>query len=103
MFVAQIVLPGVATLYAAVGGIWGTPDVIAVVGTIAAVDTFLGSVLRVLKNGYEPAVDGHIVIDKSGTKDVYQLVMDTSPDVMDRRMNTNEPVIFKVVPAQKPV
>lgn len=44
-YVAQVALPATATLYAAVGGLWGLGKVTEVVGTITAVDTFLGALL----------------------------------------------------------
>ena len=43
-FIAQIVLPALGTLYFALAGIWGWPFGEQVVGTITAVDTFLGIV-----------------------------------------------------------
>lgn len=46
-FVAQILLPALGTLYAAVAGFWGLPAVQEVMGTIVAVDTFLGLVLGI--------------------------------------------------------
>jgi hypothetical protein len=46
-FIAQIILPGLATLYMALSKIWGFPFGEAVVGTITAVVAFLGLVLRI--------------------------------------------------------
>lgn len=46
-WVAQIALPAVGTLYAAVAGIWGFPYGEEIVGTILAIDTFLGALLQV--------------------------------------------------------
>ncbi len=44
-WIAQILLPALGALYAALAGIWGWPYAEAVVGTISAVDVFLGAVL----------------------------------------------------------
>lgn len=44
-FIAQIVLPAAGTLYFALASIWGFPYGEQVVGTITAVDTFLGAIL----------------------------------------------------------
>lgn len=52
-FVAQILLPALATLYAALAGIWGFPYAEAIVGTLAAVDTFLGAMLAYWKKQYD--------------------------------------------------
>lgn len=50
---AQIVLPAIGTLYSALAVIWGFPYGEEIVGTIIAVDTFLGTVLRVSKTSYD--------------------------------------------------
>jgi len=44
-WIAQILLPALATLYLALAGLWGFPHTEAVVGTITALDTFLGALL----------------------------------------------------------
>jgi hypothetical protein len=44
-YVAQIGLPALATLYFALSGIWGLPFGEQIVGTITAIDTFLGVLL----------------------------------------------------------
>lgn len=46
-FIAQIVLPAAGTLYFTLAGIWGLPYGEQVVGTITAVDVFLGVVLKI--------------------------------------------------------
>ena len=51
-WIAQILLPGIATLYAALAGIWGFPYAEAIVGTITAVDTFLGVLLGISSAKY---------------------------------------------------
>lgn len=51
-FIAQIVLPAVGTLYFALAKIWGLPYGTEIVGTITAVDTFLGALLGLSSNKY---------------------------------------------------
>lgn len=51
-YIAQIVLPALATLYFALAGIWGLPYGEEIVGTITAVDTFLGVILKISSNNY---------------------------------------------------
>lgn len=46
-YIAQIVLPALGTLYFALSSIWGLPYGEAVVGTITAVDAFLGALLGI--------------------------------------------------------
>lgn len=51
-YIAQIVLPALGTLYFALAGLWNFPYVEQVVGTISAVDTFLGCILKISSNKY---------------------------------------------------
>lgn len=51
-WVALVVLPAVATLYFALSGIWGFPYGEQVVGTITAIDTFLGAILGISTYNY---------------------------------------------------
>ena len=51
-YIAQIVLPAVGALYAALAGIWGWPYAEAIVGTISAVDLFLGTLLKIKSDQY---------------------------------------------------
>lgn len=50
---AQLWLPAAGTLYFAVARIWGLPYPEEIVGTIAAVDTFLGTVLKISSTQYK--------------------------------------------------
>lgn len=52
-WIAQVVLPALATLYFALAGIWGFPYGEEVVGTITAVDTFLGVLLGISSVQYK--------------------------------------------------
>ena len=51
-WVAQILLPALGTLYFALAGIWGFPFGEQIVGTITAVDTFLGVLLGISTKQY---------------------------------------------------
>lgn len=64
-YIAMIVLPAVGTLYAALAGIWGFPYGDQVVGTILAVDTFLGALLGISTATYNKK---NRVTDKTETK-----------------------------------
>lgn len=55
-YIAQIILPALATLYFALAQIWGLPYTEQVVGTITAVDAFLGAVLRITTIKYEASL-----------------------------------------------
>lgn len=51
-FIAQIALPAAGTLYFALAGIWNLPYGEQVVGTVTAVDAFLGALLQISTNQY---------------------------------------------------
>ena len=51
-WIAQILLPGIGTLYFALAGIWNLPMAEQVVGTITAIDTFLGLLLGISTANY---------------------------------------------------
>lgn len=52
-WVAMYLLPSLGTLYFALAGIWGFPYGEEVVGTITAVDTFLGVILGISNAQYK--------------------------------------------------
>ena len=54
-YVAQIVLPAIGTLYFALSSIWGLPYGEQIVGTITAVDAFLGALLGVSTAAWKKA------------------------------------------------
>ena len=51
-FIAQILLPALGTLYFALARIWGFPYAEEIVGTITAVDAFLGVLLGISSAQY---------------------------------------------------
>ena len=60
-YLAQIVLPALATLYVTIAGIWELPYAEAVSGTIMAVDFCLGALLKVSSDEYFSTRD---IVDK---------------------------------------
>lgn len=77
-WIAQILLPAIGTLYFTLSGLWGLPNATAVVGTITAIDTFLGFLLGLSSSNYHG--DGTMIVDT------------TNEDVDVYRMELNEPV-----------
>ena len=59
-WIAQYFLPAVGTLYFALAGIWGLPCGEEVVGTITAVDTFLGVLLGISSIQYNKKSQNNI-------------------------------------------
>ena len=46
-WIAMVVIPAIGTLYFALAGIWGWPYGEEIVGSLTAVDTFLGVILGI--------------------------------------------------------
>ena len=55
-WIAQIFLPALGTLYFALAGIWNFPYAEAIVGTITAIDTFLGIILGISTINYNKKI-----------------------------------------------
>ena len=71
-WVAMYLLPALGTLYFALSGIWGFPYGEEVVGTITAIDTFIGVLLGISTKNYKG--DGAMTVDYDNPeKDVYSL------------------------------
>ena len=51
-YIALILLPALGALYFALAKIWGFPYATEIVGTISAVDAFLGARLQISTNQY---------------------------------------------------
>lgn len=51
-FIAQIVLPALATFYLTLAGIWSLPYGEQISGTIMAIDTLLGAILMISSTKY---------------------------------------------------
>lgn len=51
-WIAQYLLPGLGTLYFALAKIWGLPYGVEIVGTISALDAFLGGLLGISSANY---------------------------------------------------
>lgn len=98
---ALIWLPAFGTLYFTIAGIWGLRNPEQVIGTITAIDTFLGVVLAISSKSYIPpeqVTDGNLVVDKSDpSKDVWSFEPITPLD----QLTAKGTYILKVVEAQK--
>lgn len=94
-YLAQVVLPALGTLYFALAGIWDLPSAEQVVGTIVAVDTFLGVTLQLSSIVYDKSdakFDGSIVVDENAERKQFTLELKGDPDKID----TKDEVVFKV-------
>ena len=84
-FLAQVVLPALGTLYATLAGLYGLSNSEAVVGTIMAVDFFLGAVLGLSTkqfNANEDNFDGNLHV--ANTEEGKQMLLEVDdPSVVD--------------------
>lgn len=55
-YIAQIVLPAIGTLYFAIANIWGLPYGEQIVGTLTAIDAFLGVCLGISSDNYHKSI-----------------------------------------------
>lgn len=56
-WIAQILLPALGTLYFALSKVWGLPYATEIVGTITAIDAFLGAVLGISTSQYNKSAE----------------------------------------------
>ena len=69
---ATVVIPALATLYFALGNIWGFPYIEQVLGSAVAIETFLGALLGLSTRAYKQEKKergDHLVVSPDG--DVY--------------------------------
>jgi len=52
-FIAQIVLPALATFYVTLASLWNLPYAEQISGTIMAIDTLMGAVLMISSSNYK--------------------------------------------------
>lgn len=80
-WIAQLFLPSLGALYFALSQIWGFPNGEEVVGTIVAVDAFLGALLGLSTHSYNQSqtkYDGALLVDESDERrDIYTFEVNT--------------------------
>lgn len=97
-FTAQILLPGAGTLYFSLAGLWNLPNATEVVGTVVAVDTFLGLLLGLSTANYnnsDAKYDGVIRVEEGTAGPRLGMQLTHLEDPLEVA-NQNE-VVFKVV------
>lgn len=104
MVLAQVILPALGTLYFTLAAIWGLPSAEQVIGTVIAVDTFLGVFLSINKAMYKKTDSPYVGTIDVVTSDnpntpakVYQLEFTKDPGYLDK----NDVVSFKVNPVDE--
>lgn len=90
-WVAQYLLPALATLWITLAKIWNLPFGTEIGATITGIDLFLGAVLGISGKNYKG--DGTMVIDTSDdAKDTYTLEL----NVPAEELANKEAITFKV-------
>jgi len=94
-FLALVVLPAVGTLYFTLAAIWGLPAAEQVVGTIVALDTFLGVILQISSTNYNSSTaQGTLnVIENAEGNKMFDLNLDGDPEY---ELEGKDRVVFKV-------
>jgi hypothetical protein len=96
-YIAQIFLPALGTLYFALAGLWNLPKPEEVVGTVMAIDVFLGVLLKLSSSRYDASddkYDGTIVVEEGPDSKLFSLNLDSDPNDLD----VTKEVLFKVTP-----
>lgn len=95
-FVALIVLPAVAALYFAISQIWGLPYGEEVVGTLVALDTFLGVILRISSASYKNETEGPTIGFINVQRDEDKTLFSLEPAMDPMEIPDHDKVTFKV-------
>lgn len=93
-WIAQVALPGLGTLYFTLAGLWGLPNADEVVGTIVAIDLFLGLLLGISQVQFNKQIAhaGDLLVQPDG-KMVFQIDEDKT-DI--EKLKEKKEVRFKV-------
>lgn len=93
-FLALVAFPAAGTLYFVLAGIWELPSAEQVVGTIVAVDTFLGVILQISSSNYNSSTaQGTLGIHETPDGKTFQLELDGDPEY---ELEGKDRVVFKV-------
>ena len=90
-----VVLPAVGALYFALAQIWHLPKAEEVIGSIAAVNTFLGVLLHASTKSYNSSdtkYAGVIHVDETPDKKVFSLQLHDEPEDIEKK----DEVTFRV-------
>lgn len=101
-YLTQIVLPAIGTLYFAISQIWGLSHGTEVVGTIMAVDAFLGVLLGISSSAYhnsDAKYDGSIDIIETDTSKRMVLNVNEEDDLYE--LDQKKELVLKVNPVQE--
>ena len=96
-WIVVIVIPAIITLYSTLGSIWSFPLVQEITATLAAIDVFLGVVMKISSASYNKELDGILYVDtiSDEEKDTYLFEVNdldqiASKDRITLKINTKE-------------
>lgn len=87
-FLAVVVLPAVGALYFALATVWGLPHAEEVVGTVVAIDAFLGVLLQISNakyNNSDGRFDGAIDVSPSSNGTSTYMNVSLDPNAVARK------------------
>lgn len=93
---AQVVFPAIGALYFALAQIWGFPRAEDVVGTIAAINLFIGALVGISKSQYNKSdlkYDGTIDVIEDEDSKKFSLNYNGDPYELDQKKDAT----FKIV------
>lgn len=99
---AMIWLPALAVLYTSLAALWGFPFVLQIVGTITAVDTFLGVLLGISTNQYNKSdarFDGALSVTQTENGQFHALELNAG---QYQALPNKDSITLKVKPADLP-
>lgn len=62
-WIVVIIIPAIITLYSSLASIWGFPYAEQITATLAAIDVFLGVVMKISTASYNKTYDGVLHVD----------------------------------------
>lgn len=80
---AELGLPALGALYFALAQIWGLPYGEQVVGTVAAVNTFVGVIVVIARNQYndqDGMYDGDLLVSENEAGITYMMELNHNPE-----------------------
>lgn len=92
-YAVQVGLPAIGALYFGLSQIWGFPYGEEVVGSVAVITLFLGTLIKVSNRSYETSgagYDGRLTLDTSdGSKDVYSIELNEPFEELHNKTSLN--------------
>lgn len=94
-YLTVVILPAVGALYFALAAVWGLPAAEQVLGTLAAIQVFIGATMGISSKQYEKSgakYAGEINVDETPEKTKFSLDLKDHPDDLIGK----DEVVFKV-------